>query len=201
MNALKLESLPIETNQANEIVESIRDFLIDLGFSKDRISELECRRRDGFIPDSHNYGGLEAVAFSDQSIVRGMGGTGFTNADATLEKYNDYDIERFEESFGVKYDSWTEAQREEFYESQANDSESTVLYSLDAMHTGIERGIHSLNLRICVCVKDAPYHRQYDDLIEIDLTFRTVKSLQRQLKQVARRADVKKFSGCLTEAF
>lgn len=201
--ALKTEVLLIEPKQANSIVSTLNTFLIDLGYSQDRIDHLECRRRDGFIPYSHNFGGLGAVAFSDQENMRNAG-TGFKNADETIEKYFKYDIEYFEtkDGFGIPSNKWTEKQWDEFYESRANNSnEETVLFSVDMMHTGIERGVHTLNIRMCVCVKDSPYHRKYDDLMEFDLRFKTIESLRRQLTKILRNKEVIKFSKCLNESF
>lgn len=201
MHALKLEDLDIKKTLADQIADTIEAFLSDLGYNKDRISALECRSRDGFSPYSHNKGGFEAIAFSDQACMIGMGGTGFENADATMEKYEQFDIEQFEGSFGVKYADWTEEQKEEFDNSRYADSEATVLFSTDVMYQGVERGIHTVNVRMCVCVKDAPYHRKYDDLIETTITFRNVAVFERKLAKLLRRKEVQKFSNCLDEAF
>ena len=198
-HALKIENINLEEKQANRLIEILKEFANELGYSQDRISDLECRRRDGFIPFSHNYGGIEAVAFGSQDYFQ-CEGTGFENADNTLEKYYEYDLENFEKENGPQ-DKWTEKQRDEFYEYRASDSEASILFSLDIMHQGIEKGIHSLNLRLCVCVKDAPYHRTYDDLIEVNLTFRTFASLERQLAKLLRRKDFKTFESCLREAY
>lgn len=143
--------------------------------------------------------GLKAVAFTDQAGL--YEGTGFTNADATLEKYYQYDVERYEEEIKVKQDQWTDDQRDAFSEYRMNDSEASVLFSVDIMHNGIDKGVHSVNIRICVCVKDAPYHRQYDDMFEFDLTFRTDESFQRQLKKLLKNKDVKQLIKNLREAY
>lgn len=201
-HALKIESLDLNQTKADEIETALHVFLLDLGYSQERIDSLECRRRDGFIPFSHNFGGLEAVALIDQEYARGQGGTGFKNADATLEKYFEYDIEYFEtDVFKSPSTDWTEKQWDEFYDSRYSDSEASVLYSADLMITGLERGIFSLNIRLCICVKDSPYHRKFDDKLEFDLRFRTVASLKRQLIKLLKNPEVNQFKNCLKEAF
>lgn len=197
-HAIKIEDLSIDQKYADAIVEVLRDFLTDLGYSKDRINELESRRRDGFIPFSHNKGGLEAVAFVDQESVRGMGGTGFKNADATIEKYFEFDVEHFEsEVFKARSETWTEEQRDKFYESRHEDDQATVLFSADLMLNSETE----LNVRLCVCVKDAPYHRQYDDKLEFDLEFESLAGLKRKLKALLNKADVKQFARNLMDAY
>lgn len=199
-HALLIENLEIKKPVADKLINILSNFITDLNFPKNRISSLECRSRAGFIPHSHNFGGLEAIAFTSQDHMYGNG-TGFGNADDTLEKYYSYDVERFEENFGIKYDQWTDEQREEFYEARSSDSESDVLFSLDIMHMGIEKGIQSINLRFCVCVKDAPYHREFDDMIEFDIHFRTLEALKKKLDKILKNKNVKQFSHCLLECY
>ena len=202
-HALKIEAVEIKESFADEIVATLKSFASDLGYSKDRISQLECRRRDGFIPHSHNLGGIECVAFRDQYTAQ-INGTGFENADKTLDKYRQYNVEYFladNESVPKNESDWSTAQQDQFDEYCQNDTESDVLYSLDIMYTGVERGIHTVNVRACVCVKDAPYHRQYDDLIETEITFKTISGLETKLNKLLKQSEFKCFSRNLQEAY
>lgn len=202
-HALKTERINVEIGVADGIQECIHEFLTELGYSNDRISELECRSRDGFIPHSHNLGGLEAIAFTDQ-FMASIEGTGFDKADETLERYRKMDVEYFladRPTYPKDESKWTDDQREKFDEYRQNDSEATVLFSVDCMLTGLERGVFTLNIRMCVCVKDAPYHRQFDDKLEFDITFKHCKSLGEKLKKLLRNKDVKTFAGNLREAY
>lgn len=199
-HALLIESLDIAQSKANGIVEALKEFAKNLGYSSDRIDSLECRRRAGFIPYSHNYGGIECIAFGfPYSLPNGS--TGFPNADATIEKYSQMNRDQYAKNIGVKEEDWTEEQREGFYEYEANDDQASILYSLDMMHTGVEKQMHSINLRFCVCVKDMPYHRQYDDKIEIDLNFKTISGLKGKLNKLLKRKDIKRFSNNLRDAY
>jgi hypothetical protein len=195
---LKIEALDINKDRADQIEVIMHDFFTDLGFRTERIDSLECRSRDGFSPFSHNKGGLEAIAFRDQYMAS-MEGTGFENADKTLDKYEEYDRETFlTEVLKVdKSHEMNESEWEEYDEYRRNDEQSTVLFSTDLMLTSES----SLNVRMCVCVKDAPYHRQYDDKIEVDVEFKTLKSLKSQLNKLLKRDDVKCFSDNLTDAY
>jgi hypothetical protein len=194
-HALKIEALELTETKANAIVEAIRDFLLTLGYSEERISELECRSRDGFSPFSHNNGGLEAAMFSPMFTLPN-GFTGFPNADATIEQHRDYDIKEFEERFSAKYEDFTEEQREEFYDAECND-DSTVLFSVDVMLNSE----NELNVRMCVSAKDSPYHRKYDDLVSVDVEFRSVSDLKAKLAKLLKRTEFGKFSDNLRDAY
>lgn len=201
-HALKIERMPPKAaSMADQIVAELREFAESIDYSFDRISDLECRSRDGFIPHSHNYGGIECVAFRNQYSC--CENTGFENTDETLRKGWECDLENFladRPEYPKSYSDLTDAQCEELDEYR-RESDDTVLFSLDIMHTGFERGIHSINLRFCICAKDSPYHRKYDDLFEFDITFRTIESLKRQLAKIMRDRNVQKFSSNLREAF
>jgi hypothetical protein len=200
IHALKIESLDIEVTVADQIESVLHNFLTDLGYSTDRIDPLECRSRDGFSPFSHNKGGLEAIAFKDQYYCQ-IEGTGFENADNTLNKYYDFDLENFERDTDLDLpsnrDDWTEDHWTAFDEYRQEDYQATVLFGCDLMLTGESE----LNIRLTICVKDAPYHRQYDDLIEVDLEFTSVKDLESQLESLIKRTDVTRFSHCLNETY
>lgn len=196
-HALKIESLNITESKADLLKEVLEQFLTDLGYSNDRISNLECRSRDGFAPYSHNFGGLEAICFQDQYMAR-MNGMPFPNAEATLEKYYEYDFKYWLEQNDKPEDyEMTDSDWDNFDEYQMNDSEATCLYSVDLMLTSET----SLNVRICVCVKDAPYHRQYDDLITFDIEFKTASGLKRKLDALLKNEQVKDFKKLVREGF
>lgn len=202
-HAFKLEQMDqLSIDQANEIKELLVEFCLHLGYSKDRIDDLECRSRDGFRPHSFNHGGIEAIAFTSQYSAY-LNGTGFPNADETLSKGHDYDIECFKEDRGIpENQGLTEDQWEEFTEYIANDDQSDVLFSLDIMHTGFELdGAQTLNFRFCICVKDAPYHRQYDDLIDIDIEFNSAGDLVSKLETLKTNKQVKLFASNLEDAY
>lgn len=195
-HALKIEDLELKQTQADAIVSALEDFALELGYSKDRIDSLECRRRDGVIPYSHNFGGIGCVAFRDQYSA--CENTGFENADSTLAKYSKYDEECFRTDKGISKDSeLTDAQLEELDEYRMNDTESTILFGLDMMLTGE----NSLNLRFTVCVKDSPYHRQYDDLLSHDVEFKTTRDLKAKLKKLLKNNFVRCFEKNLREAY
>lgn len=195
--ALKLESLSMKPVKALRIETALVSFLESLGYRDERISALECRSRDGFIPYGHDKGGFEAIAFRDQASCDQGVGTEFENANATLDKYALFDVEMYakEKNLGA-YETWSDNEQEAFYEWRDNE-ESTVLFSTDLMLTSE----NSLNVRMCVCVKDAPYHRQYDDKLEFDITFNTVTELKTKLEKILKKKAVVQFIDNVEEAF
>lgn len=189
-HALKIEDLKISEKKANSLYNAIFDFMVELGFNTERIEALECRRRDGFIPHSWNKGGLQALAHYDMYSAA-CNGTGFKNTDATLNTYYSHGIkelgrDRIEECKKLGQD-----RIEEWFD------QDSVLLSLDIMFTST----NEVNLRFCVCAKDSPYHRQYDDLIDIDIEFKNVTDLKAKLKKVLKNKQVKLFSQNLMDSY
>lgn len=198
-SALKIEALEMTLAKAQAIENVLKDFLSELNYDDDRIDKLDCRRRDGFIPHSHNKGGFEANTFMQQDNADQWIHS-FENAHATLEKYTAYAIEYFQKDNDledVSYENWTDEQREAFYEYQASDDQSDVLFSAALMLTSETE----LNIRLCVCVKDSPYHREYDDLIEFDLTFKNSRDLKAKLKKLLNKKQVSAFARAVREAY
>lgn len=198
-HAIKIEDLDIKVEYADSIVETLKEFATDIGFGKDRISNLDCRSCDGFSPYSHNKGGIGCVSFQFQYNLYTCGSSGFKNTDDTISKYHEYDVERFAEENKLSKDqgTWSDSQIEAFDLYCMEDSEATVCLGMDIMLNSESE----LNIRITVSAKDAPYHRQYDDLIDIDITFKSIAGLKRRLAAILKRKDVNKFSKLLREAW
>lgn len=201
-HTFRLERMDMSEVEADQIKTALEDFLVEgVGFRPERISELECRSRDGFIPYSHNYGGLEGIGFIDQvsaeSVLSGI----FEKSHNTLEKYRGYDFESFKQDKGLSEklteSELTDEQDQDFYEYRSQDSESSVLLSVDAMLTGP----NSLNIRLCVCVSDAPYHRTYDDMREFNIEFSSTYELVVELDRILKDNWVDAFSQAASETY
>jgi hypothetical protein len=183
MHAFKIEDMPeLSTSEADSLEQMLRDFLIEgLGFSRDRIDRLECRSRDGFMPYSHNKGGLEAISYLDNRHAEYALSGIFENAHKTLDEFYKYNLEAFKEARKIPADAeLTDDQLDDFDNYRAEDSESTTLIGADLMLTGP----NELNIRLTVSVKDAPYHRKYDDLKSIDIEFSSIFELVTQLDKL-----------------
>lgn len=180
-HALKIEDLGITEKKANLLYNTVFDFAVELGFNEEFIEMLECRRRDGFIPHSHNKGGL-SVAVHENMLSAILSPTGFKNTDATLKTY--YSNAKKELEISDLNDDDQMNRLDEWF------GEDSVLFSLDIMFTSA----NEVNLRLCVCAQDTPYHREYDDLIDIDITFKNVTDLKTKLKKMLKNKQVKLFS-------
>lgn len=189
---LKIESLDMPVKKADTIAEIMKEFFIGLGYQKEKIEPLECRFRDGFVPYSHNKGGFEAVAFTDQASVDS---TGFKNADETLDRYYKYDLENFKAD--KKYRKMNEKRWDEFYEYRREDDQATIMFSGQF----ILNSENEATLYLDVCVKDTPYHRQVDDRLTFNLNFKTENSLKNKLKKILKDVNVKQFARCLDDAY
>ena len=85
-HAIKLEDLELDQDKADLMVETFRDILLDLGFSSERIEPVSCRSYSGFIPYSHNKGGLLATCFTRNSSLYG---SGYDYGDNIIQKWSD----------------------------------------------------------------------------------------------------------------
>lgn len=193
-HSLKLEALNIGRGYADEIEQELRDFLDNVGFSKERIEALECRSRSGFISYSHNKGGLGAVAFRDQSSC--CENTGFVETDKRLTQYSEQSHNEFLKDNALTEIDYDNEEMRERYDDYMR-SDDTVIFSIDLMMTDD----HTLNVRCTVGAKDSPYHRQFDDLLELDITFKTIKGLKQKLNRLLKHSFIKCMKTNLKEAF
>lgn len=188
-HALKLESLDISRNYADEIKTELNNFLSNLGYSKDHIEALNCRACDGFIPYSHNKGGLRGNAFRDQ--YNACESTGFENTDKILIKYYNYDLESFLKDQGLSELDYDNEELLEDFDSYRMSDNPTISYTVDCMVTSET----TLAVNCYVDAKDTPYHRTYDDKFEIEITFKSIAGLKQKLKRLENKA----FFKCLRQ--
>lgn len=149
--------------------------------------ELECKRRDGFIPHSFNRGGMEVNGFTDLMSIHGSGtmpshakaraeierqiDQGFKScAEHCFEKFKDLaeKHELKEEDFNHYTIHEIAQTHEEFEEVERyiEDSEmeflgisdSSIMYSIRFMYHGIVDGKHSASVSAAVNT-EGPYHR------------------------------------------
>lgn len=196
---LKLEDLNISLKIGNEYVEVIREFLEALSFSSDRIDNVECRRRDGYIPHSYNEGGLEGICYRDQSST--CENTGFKNADEVLSQNAQYNLKCFAEENGLDvalYGEWTEEQLESWYNVESEYSQDdTIQFQARVMFTSET----TANVDLYVSASDSPYHRKSDDRLELEIEFKSPKGLARKLKTILKHKFVQKFEQNVREGF
>lgn len=172
---------------------TIRDWLetVKLPFepSTKNIEAFEFRRRDGFIPHSHNCGGLDLFADTTVAYLMGSG-----------------------EHFGTVIEQWTEDAwddaRKDLLERATEDGETvdvdsdefyddTYRYCSDE-YLGIAwrvRVMYEGNGRLTVYAgydTDAPYYRfrgKFAHLFEETIQFKTLSGLKRQLERMTKRLE------------
>jgi hypothetical protein len=194
-HAIDLDSLEIDLKTADTYVEIMQEFLEALNFSNDRIENVECRRRDGFIPHSWNNGGLEGVAYRDQYSA--CENTGFENTDVVLGKYYDYFLKDWmEENKHPSTDSMNDVDWENFDEYR-RESDDTIQFQARIVMTSET----TANVDFYISASDSPYHRQSDDKLEIEIEFKTPAGMKRKLNSILKRAFVQKFKQNVREAF
>jgi hypothetical protein len=94
MLAIKTEDLNISESKANEMLEAFRDILLEIGYSPERIENIPCRSMSGFIPYSHNKGGLRAFCYALNSH---LSGSGYDYGDDIIQKWNEFQHKSYSE--------------------------------------------------------------------------------------------------------
>lgn len=173
-----------------EIVESLLIETIDEveGWkpSDETIDTIECRSRDGFIPFSHNRGGLMARQFTDLMSLWGSGITvSHKKAQAEIERQIEYNLELAKETFFEKHTKELKkigiteetdprlnyhdlykmkhgdlAERLSQLESKyLSDHDSSIMFEVRFMYSGCdETGTHRAFVS-CAVNTEGPYHR------------------------------------------
>ena len=176
--------------------------------------QIECRSRDGFIPFSHNKGGVEVSGFTD---LMGLWGSGYMPSnpkasdkiqaiiDSSLQTATEqfFEDNRAElEAIGITtiaqcnyhdlYDSGHGGLAEklsEYENEHLSGDYSSVQYQLRAMYHGKDaRGVHSMTVFAFLSASDAPYHRSSDATGEVLITWKTGKALKRKLAKALEEA-------------
>lgn len=211
MHALKIETISnLDQSTADSISEMLKEFCIEVLDSSDRINEIECRRRDGYIPHSWNKGGWENYGYTSVDMVMGSGySTGSDTFDSLIEEYYCTELkecwERFCDDKGIDaakdLDDLSDELKDEYYNDYEDswfDAEyNSVQVEIQARYLGYEAGIHTISLNVFLCASDAPYHRKSDDDLEIEITFRSLKSKRFQTKLKKAVSKCKEFIGNL----
>jgi hypothetical protein len=191
---IKLEDLNMSLKLGNEYELVIREFLEALGFQDERIESCECRRRDGFIPYSHNKGGLSGYSYQSQSIHES---TGFNKVDEVIEKGRKYNEEYFRSDNNIDKDAeLTEYQLELLYEYEQN-SDDTIQFQARVLMTSET----TANVDFYISASDSPYHRSSDEKLELSIKFKTSKGMKRKLNAILKKDFVQNFKANVQEGF
>ena len=192
-HAIKIEDLDLSKNEADQLETVCHNFLRETGYSNDRIETIECRRRDGFIPHSHNKGGLEARSYLDQHCLPN-GNTGFDNTDKILEKYYQYNLDSYLQDNDLK--ELDESHYESFDDYCLNGEDTIEFMTRIMFNSESECTVHFF-----VSASDSPYHRQHDDYFEHSIEFKNASDLKKQLDKLNKESFIKCFKNNLREAF
>ena len=199
-HAIKLDDLDLTLKVANEYVSVMTEFLESIGFSSDRIDAFESRRRDGYIPFSHNKGGIQGICYRDQHST--CQNTGFKKTDAVLAEYSQYAVDAFKEENpqlkDVRYCDWSNDDQDRLADFEFEyASEDTIQFQARIMMTSET----TANVDLYVSASDTPYHRQSDDKLELTIEFKTPAGMRRKLNAILKNEFVQTFSKNVNEGF
>lgn len=154
-------------------------------FGCDRVEDIECCPRSGFIPYSHNRGGIEASDFTDLRVLWGGGiRVAHKKAQKEIERQLELGLEYAREDFfehnktellaiGVTgpeeisyhdlYDKGHGTLADAFseYESEALSGDgSSIMFRVRFLYHGCEDGVHRASIS-CAVNTEGPYHRSH----------------------------------------
>ena len=188
--ALKIEvnSETIEiAERLKNVVETIVDEYSTYIVGDSEIQPIECRRRDGFIPDRSNKGGFEVLIYADMRE--------FDNEKVRDEMEHVYNSIKhcYEEEYGLDFvdDLFSEDQskvdRAEDFEKDRED-EYFAMLDIRALFLGFDHNIgkYEAEIGLGLRIKDAPYFRSVNGNIwnPCDIEFKNVKELEVELLEV-----------------
>jgi hypothetical protein len=188
MNAIKIEDLDMNEDQATIMLEAFRDILEEIEFSPERIDEIECRSRDGFIPYSHNKGGLQGYSYH---LNHHLSGSGYDYGDGVIQKWYERQIELYRGDHPGKM-----RYLEQFWDNKRKDS-SLMQKVLDHYYEYIDgdgdydttqisvrfmvQPDGSVDVDVFGSTSDAPYHRSSDYNKHENFTFKDTESFKKEV--------------------
>lgn len=151
-----------------------------------KIEPFEFKRRDGFIPHSHNKGGLDLYTITAVSYLMGSG----EHFGTAIEQWTEDSWDRARKDLleqAKERGETVDADSDEFYDSvydYCSDDYETVAWRVRVMYEG--------NGKLTVFAgydTDAPYFRfsgPFSSLFEQSITFKTLSGLKRQLERMTK---------------
>ena len=183
---------------AQAVVKEFARQFVDADYN---VEDIECRRRDGFIPHSWNRGGIEAHRHEDLGYFWGGGySVGVKAAQKVIDKWTDIALKDAKESFIEKYaevlsDLEVPNDKVDFHglrelghiqlSEEFGEYENEHLYGeySSTLHTVriLYNGDNKWTVAVLHRISDAPYHRTCDGFKEWKFTASTVKQLTSKL--------------------
>lgn len=187
IDAVYFDELPVELQDyvAEQLKEAFDKAPENFNYDKG-VENIECKSRSGFIPFSHNKGGLEINGFTDLMSLWGSGtNVSHKKAQAEIDRQIDYHFKCVAESTYANFKEILDAEgltendcnyhtMQEIAETnkdfepvlryiedaEAGDSEDTIMFSVRFMYHGNENGIHTASVSAAVNT-EGPYHRSH----------------------------------------
>lgn len=195
-HAIKIEDLNIEQTKADLMVETFKDILLELGFDESRINNIECRSRSGFIPYSHNKGGVNAVCFAQNSHLRG---SGYDYGSGVIQQWDEKIHEFYNEEHPGKLrylNQFWAGKREDsalmqrvldhYYEYIDGDSDyDSTMFEVRFM----VQSDGTVDVDVFGCTFDAPYFRSSDYNEHKNFEFKDVESFTKQVMEFLETCD------------
>lgn len=166
-----------------ECIESL-DLSLDFDYSSKE--EFEYRRRDGFIPHSHNKGGIDFIGITSLSSLIGSGSHFNTSIEDNVNTSWEEEIKNAEESFKEEKIEYTDDDIYDRAYDHGCDEYNGYAFRVRIMYEG--------NNKVCVHYGwdlDAPYYRWKNKTKgEFEISFKTISGLRRQLNKILKTIEV-----------
>lgn len=181
--SLKIDQPTSEEKKMDQLmlkaVEAIEDQ--ESEFCRHDVEPIECRRRDGFIPHSHNQGGYSVHILKPLSVV---------NEDE-YQKSRDHHAEHVK-SDHPEMDVESDDFQDLVYDSMAESQDDICYLEARVMFNGIDdEGTYHATLEMIYRTSDAPYFRYADSYEDFKMEWKTAEELEMLLEFNLNLAGVK----------
>lgn len=170
---------------------------------------IECRRRDGFIPASHNHGGYERTGYTILSSAAGSGYSyGFGDAidDAAMRGYEmaqeQFMDDRKEALKGIPkekvnyrdlYELKLGGLAEELIEYEDESNREAVWLGIRVMFHGFDADLKTFSLTVFtggnISEYYGPFSKGSKDMGEYEIQFKNVTELKKKLKAITKKVE------------
>lgn len=196
-HAIKIEDLQgiLTKEKADIMVDTFKEILSDIGMGE-RIEEVNCRNVSGFIPFSHNKGGISSTVFIMNTH---LSGGGYDYGDNIIEKWYNRQQDMYKQDHPLLYryleQYWdnkrkqgrlTQSVLEHYWEYIDGDSDyDSTMFEIRFMV--LKDG--SVDVDAFGCTNDAPYFRSSDYNEHVNITFKSPDQFKGEVEDFLSRVD------------
>lgn len=191
-----LDDQPELNNTVKSFLENLSMNYLD-AYAKNGVTEIDCRHRDGFSPNSNNHGGFDRTWNTTWGIISGCGADlcdHFTTEEAYSERLKALEDFKYDHAEKIKDIDLEKLNYHDLYEMNKGDlaeemdeyvsswiNTDAIEFGFRAMYEGQTGSWHTLV--IYACASDNRYGGAFSgtDIETVEIKFRNKKELEKKL--------------------